>query len=163
MQMTPSLIKRGYAYLNKLITGIRTTTDPFLTDFRDEKLYCISKMLSENIARSILAAQTQRQQWFKEFNTGCSLMVSNLTIYQFKKPICSRKVNPLHAVLRQCNAVHFGPTPWGLGERPKGQYHLVSIAKSISWIFMLNFVCVLTNERYKICQTRFFSVAWVMP
>ena len=34
-------------------------------------------MISENITGSILAAQTQRQQWYKELNTGCSLMVTN--------------------------------------------------------------------------------------
>ena len=64
MQMTPSPIKRDNIDLNKLITGIGTTTDPFLTDFRDGKLYCIftGKMISENIAGSILATQTQRQQ-----------------------------------------------------------------------------------------------------
>ena len=41
--MTPSPIKRDNADLNKLITGIRTTTDPFFTDL-DEKLYCISQV-----------------------------------------------------------------------------------------------------------------------
>ena len=54
-------------------------------------------MISENIAGSILATQTQRQQWYKEFNTGCSLMVK----IKFEKPIRRRKVKPLHAVLRQ--------------------------------------------------------------
>ena len=44
MQMTPSPIKRDNADLNKLITGIGTAIDPFLTDFRDEKLYCISRV-----------------------------------------------------------------------------------------------------------------------
>ena len=44
MQMTPSSIKRDNVDLNKLITGIGTTGDPFLTDFRDEKLYCISQI-----------------------------------------------------------------------------------------------------------------------
>ena len=34
---------------------------------------------------------------------------------------------------------------------------------SISKIFIPNFVCVLTNERYKTYQTDFYSVAWVMP
>ena len=78
MQMTPSPIKRDNADLNKLITGIETTIDCFLTDFRDEKLYCISQVRwYQNIARSILVTQTQRQQWYKEFNTGCSLMVTN--------------------------------------------------------------------------------------
>ena len=34
---------------------------------------------------------------------------------------------------------------------------------SISKIFISNFVCVLTNERYKTYQIGFHSVAWVMP
>ena len=34
---------------------------------------------------------------------------------------------------------------------------------SISKIFILNFVCVLTNERYEKYQMGFYSVAWVMP
>ena len=44
MQMTSSQITRDNADLNKLITGIRATMDPFLIDFRDEKLYCISQV-----------------------------------------------------------------------------------------------------------------------
>ena len=44
MQMTPSSIKRDNVNLNKLLTGIGTTMDPFFTDFRDEKLYCISQV-----------------------------------------------------------------------------------------------------------------------
>ena len=59
--MPPSPIKGDNAYLNKQNTGIGTTMDPFLTDFRDEKFYCT---ISENIARSILATQTHRQQWY---------------------------------------------------------------------------------------------------
>ena len=39
--MTSSPIKRDNADLNKLITGVGTTMNPFLIDFRDEKLYCI--------------------------------------------------------------------------------------------------------------------------
>ena len=50
----------------------------------------------------------------------------------------------------------FGPAPWGPGEGSKGQiYFLISITKSISKIFIPNFVCVLTNERYKTYQTGF--------
>ena len=37
--MTPSLIKHDNADLKKLITGIGTTMDPFLTDFRDEMTF----------------------------------------------------------------------------------------------------------------------------
>ena len=44
MQMISSPIKRDNADLNKLITGIGTTLDSVLTDFRDEKLYCISQV-----------------------------------------------------------------------------------------------------------------------
>ena len=37
----------------------------------------------------------------------------------------------------------------------KVKYHLISIRKSISKIFIPNFVCVLTNERYITYQTEF--------
>ena len=47
------------------------------------------------------------------------------------------------------------PAPWGPRERSKGQNHLISITMSISKIFIPNFVCVLTNERYKPYQTGF--------
>ena len=47
-----------------------------------------------------------------------------------------------------------GPAPWGYGRGQKVKYHLISITKSISKIFIHNFVCVLTN---------FHSVARVMP
>ena len=36
MLMTPSPIKRDNVDMNKLITGIGTTMDSFLTGFRDE-------------------------------------------------------------------------------------------------------------------------------
>ena len=49
----------------------------------------------------------------------------------------------------------FCPAPWGPGEGSKGQISLISITKSISKIFIPNFVCVLTNERYKTYQTGF--------
>ena len=45
--------------------------------------------------------------------------------------------------------------PWALGRGQKIKYHLISITKSISKIFIPNFACVLTNERYKIYQTGF--------
>ena len=47
----------------------------------------------------------------------------------------------------------FLPRPLG----PSGvvKYHLISITKSFSKIFIPNFVCVLTNERYKTYQTGF--------
>ena len=47
----------------------------------------------------------------------------------------------------------FWPLPLGSGQKVK--YHLILITKSISKIFLPNFVCVLTNERYKTYQTGF--------
>ena len=49
----------------------------------------------------------------------------------------------------------FCPAPWGPREGSKGQISFISITKSISKIFIPNFVCVLTNERYKTYQTGF--------
>ena len=46
----------------------------------------------------------------------------------------------------------FGPAPWGPGEGSKVKYHLISITKSISKIFIPNFVCVLTYVIYKTYQ-----------
>ena len=47
------------------------------------------------------------------------------------------------------------PPPGARGRGQKVKYHLISITKSISTIFLPNFVCVLTNERYKTYQTGF--------
>ena len=47
------------------------------------------------------------------------------------------------------------PPPGALGRGQKVKYHLISITKSISKIFIPHFVCVLTNERYKTYQTGF--------
>ena len=47
------------------------------------------------------------------------------------------------------------PPPWALGRGQKVKYNLFSITKSISKIFIPNFVCVLTNERYKANQAGF--------
>ena len=49
----------------------------------------------------------------------------------------------------------FAPPPGALGRSQKVKYHLISITKSISKIFIPNFVCFLTNERHKIYQTGF--------
>ena len=55
-----------------------------------------------------------------------------------------------------CNSKFFSaPPPGALGRDQKVKYHLKTITKSISKIFIPNFVCVLTNERYKTYQTRF--------
>ena len=78
MQMTSSPIKSDNADLNKLITGMGTTVDfSYRLSRLKALLHFTGKMISEHIAGGILAAQTQRQQWYKEFNTGCSLMVTN--------------------------------------------------------------------------------------
>ena len=53
------------------------------------------------------------------------------------------------------NSTFFGPTPWGPGEGSKGQILFKLITKSISKIFIPNFVCVLTKERYKTYQAGF--------
>ena len=45
--------------------------------------------------------------------------------------------------------------PGALGRGQKVKYHLISITKSISKIFIPNFVCVLTKERYKTYQMGF--------
>ena len=55
-----------------------------------------------------------------------------------------------------CNSKKFlAPPPGALGRGQKVKYHLISITKSISKIFIPNLVCVLTNERYKTYQTGF--------
>ena len=55
-----------------------------------------------------------------------------------------------------CNGKYLNAQPPGaLGRGQKVKYHLISITKSISKNFIPNFACVLTNERYKIYQTRF--------
>ena len=50
---------------------------------------------------------------------------------------------------------NLAPPPGALGRGQKVKYHLISITKSISKIFVPNFVCVLTNERYKTYQMGF--------
>ena len=57
---------------------------------------------------------------------------------------------------RACNSKNFlAPPPGALGRGQKVKYHLISITKLILKIFVPNFVCVLTNERYKTYQTGF--------
>ena len=55
------------------------------------------------------------------------------------------------------SAIFWVPAPpWGLGEGPIGQISLnLNNFKSISKIFKPNFVCLLTNERYKTYQMGF--------
>ena len=47
------------------------------------------------------------------------------------------------------------PPPGALGRGQKVKYHLISFTTSVSKIFIPNFVCVLTNERYKTYQMGF--------
>ena len=55
-----------------------------------------------------------------------------------------------------CNVKLFLDLPHGAhGRGQKVKYNLILITKSISKIFIPNFVCVLTNERYKTNQTGF--------
>ena len=55
-----------------------------------------------------------------------------------------------------CNGKFFFALPPGaLGRGQNFNYHFISITKSISKIFIPNFVCVLKNERYKTYQTGF--------
>ena len=56
-------------------------------------------------------------------------------------------------------------SPWGqtddLGVRSKGQISINSITKSISKIFIQNFVCILTSKRYDTYRTEFlFYQCW---
>ena len=49
----------------------------------------------------------------------------------------------------------WSPPPGALGRGQKVKYHKISITKSISNIFIPNFKCLLTNERYKTYRTGF--------
>ena len=63
-----------------------------------------------------------------------------------------------------CNVKLFlAPPPGALGRGQKVKYHLISITKSISKMYIPNFVCVLTNEDTKHIRRDFHSVPWVMP
>ena len=55
-----------------------------------------------------------------------------------------------------CNGKKFlAPPPGALGRGQKVKFYLISITKLISKIFIPNFVCILTNERYKTYQMGF--------
>ena len=53
------------------------------------------------------------------------------------------------------NVIFLATPPAALGRGQKVKYYLISITKSMSKIFIPNFLCVLTNERYKTYQTGF--------
>ena len=59
----------------------------------------------------------------------------------------------LLTLMRHATSIFLAPPPGALGRGQKIKYHLISITKSISKMFILNFVCVLTNERYKTYHT----------
>ena len=59
--------------------------------------------------------------------------------------VCELLTSMAHATVQ-----FFGsPPPGVMGRGQKVKYHYISITKSISKIYKLNFVCLLTNERYK--------------
>ena len=51
--------------------------------------------------------------------------------------------------------IFLAPSPRGLERGQKVKYHYISISKSIAKIFLPNFVCLLTHERYKTYQIGF--------
>ena len=55
----------------------------------------------------------------------------------------------------RATAIFFGSPPGALEKGQKVKYHLISITKPTSKIFIPNFVCVLTNKRYKTYQMGF--------
>ena len=56
----------------------------------------------------------------------------------------------------RATAIFGTPPPGTLGRGHKVKYHLISIiTKSLLKSFVPNFVCVLTNERFKTYQTVF--------
>ena len=60
-------------------------------------------------------------------------------------------------------AFFFALPPGALRKGQMGIYHLISITKSISKMFIRNFVCVLTNERNKTYQTIFILLPGSCP
>ena len=74
------------------------------------------------------------------------------------KPLDETQPNLVCELLTSIGRVTYiflAPPPGALGRGQKVKYHLISLTKSISTIFIPNFVNVLTNERYKTYQTGF--------
>ena len=71
--------------MNNLITGIGAIIEPFLTEFCDQKLLCISTgmVIPEDIARSIFVNHTHGQQWYERFTTG--RLADGKRVFIFKK------------------------------------------------------------------------------
>ena len=65
--------------------------------------------------------------------------------------------------LERATANKFVPRPLGPLGGVKRKYHLISITRSISNIFIPNFVCVFKNKDTRHTRRDFYSVAWVMP
>ena len=65
--------------------------------------------------------------------------------------------------LERATANKFVPRPLGPLGGVKRKYHLISITRSISNIFIPNFVCVFKNKDTRHIRRDFYSVAWVMP
>ena len=65
--------------------------------------------------------------------------------------VCELLTSMAHATAQ----LFWSPPPGALGRGQKVKYHKISVTKSISKIFKQNFVCPLTNERYKTYQTGF--------
>ena len=65
--------------------------------------------------------------------------------------VCELLTSIVHATAQY----FWSPPPGALGKGQEVKYHKISITKSFSKVFKLNFVCLLTNERYKTYQTGF--------
>ena len=79
----------------------------------------------------------------------CYLLLNHWT--EFNQILCE-SYSHVWGVQRQ---FFFAPPPGAMGRGQKVKYNLISSTKSISKIYIINFVCVLTNERYKTYQTGF--------
>ena len=139
--------------------------------------YCNSGLKMVNINAFIAALKTT---WLRKIitdnNSPWSIIIPTLFkkkrrgyFYRLRlsvRPLCYLLLNPWtkfnqiwcasysHEWGAQRNFFLASP-PGALGRGQKVKYHLISITKSISKIFIPNFVCVLTNERYKTYQTGF--------
>ena len=65
--------------------------------------------------------------------------------------VCELLTSMAHAAAQ----LFWSPPPWAQGRGQTVKYQKISMTKSISKIFQPNFVCLLTNERYKTYQKGF--------
>ena len=63
----------------------------------------------------------------------------------------------------RATAIFLAPHPWALGRGQKVKYHLISITKSISKIFILTLCLFLQMKDTKHIRQDFNPVARVMP